>query len=159
MSPLRFEKSLSSINLSTIIFITQLPHDIFVDMLIITKLRKYGKIFKILRRINLFQTFEHLKKDEAKPRYKNEEANPAISRRIIIVKQYDHCLRDGSRLLQPKLRTTTNGWRTISYLGAKLWNDLPVHMKNIHYMDPYEFKSMLLLPRPLFHLSVLYIVC
>ena len=61
------------------------------------------------------------------------------------VKQHDHCLRDGTRLLQPKVRTTTHGLRTISYLGAKLWNDLPVHMKNIHHMDPYEFKSVLLL--------------
>ena len=79
------------------------------------------------------------------------------------VKQHDHCLRDGTRLLEPKVRTTTHGLRTISYLGAKLWNDLPVHMKNIHHMDPYEFKSMLLLwDGPdlfsTYHLSMLYVM-
>ena len=77
------------------------------------------------------------------------------------VKQHDHCLRDGTRLLQPKVRTT-QGLRTISYLGAKLWNDLPVHMKSIHHMDPYKFKSMLLLwqgPRSILHLSMLCVIC
>ena len=61
------------------------------------------------------------------------------------VKQYDHRLRDGTRLLQPKVRTPTYGLRTLSYLGAKLWNDLPVHMTDIHYTDPCELNSMLLL--------------
>ena len=45
------------------------------------------------------------------------------------VKQHDHWLRDGTRLLQLKVRTTTHRLPTISYLGAKLWNDLPVDMK------------------------------
>ena len=62
--------------------------------------------------------------------------NPKCMNNLFEVKQHDHCLRDSTRLLQPKMRTTTHGLRTISYLGAKLWNDLPVHMKNIHHMDP-----------------------
>ena len=74
-----------------------------------------------------------------------KKINPKCMNNLFEVKQHDHCLRDDTRLLQPKVRTTTHGLRTISYLGAKLWNDLPVHMKNIHHMDPYEFKSMLLL--------------
>ena len=46
----------------------------------------------------------------------------------------------------------------------KPWNDLPVHMKNIHYMDPYEFKSMLLLRKaltciPSMLYMYIYIVC
>ena len=59
------------------------------------------------------------------------------------VKQLDHYLRDAMRLSQPKVITTRYGLRTTAYLGAKLWNDLPVHMKNIKYMDLHEFKSMI----------------
>ena len=92
--------------------------------------------FALLCRLHfiLLEVFKCLKK-----------INPKCMNNLFEVKQHDHCLRDGTRLLQPKVRTTTHGLRTISYLGAKLWNDLPVHMKNIHHMDPYEFKSMLLL--------------
>ena len=85
-------------------------------------------------RFMLLEVFKCLKK-----------INPKCTNNLFEVKQHDHCLRDGTRLLQPKVRTTTPGLRTISYLGAKLWNDLPVHMKNIHPMDPYEFESMFLL--------------
>ena len=75
------------------------------------------------------------------------------------VKQYYHCLRYGTRLFQPKVRTTTYGLRTISYLGAKLWNDIPVHMKNIHHMDPYEFNPCFYCGRvPIYfpHINVIY---
>ena len=94
----------------------------------------FSSSFLCRLRFILLEVFKCLKK-----------INPKCMNNLFEVKQHDHCLRDGTRLLQPKVRTTTHGLRTISYLGAKLWNDLPVHMKNIHHMDPYEFKSMLLL--------------
>ena len=32
--------------------------------------------------------------------------------------------RRSDKLIQPKRRTTSNGLRSFSYLGSKLWNDL-----------------------------------
>ena len=60
------------------------------------------------------------------------------------VKQCDHYLRDDTRFLQQaKVRSPTDGLLTIFYLGD-IWNDLPVHMKNVQHMEPYEFISLLL---------------
>ena len=46
-------------------------------------------------------------------------------------------------VLQPKRRTITYGLRTISYTGAKLWNDLSPILSN--FEDHDNFKSYLTL--------------
>ena len=38
-------------------------------------------------------------------------------------------MRDSSLLEQSRCRSTTYGLRSVSYIGAKLWNDLPNDFK------------------------------
>ena len=47
--------------------------------------------------------------------------------------------------MQPPRNTTNFGLRTFSYLGSKLWNDLPAQMKNIDDIEePGAFKAILI---------------
>ena len=39
------------------------------------------------------------------------------------VKQLNYSMRQYVKLVQPQRKTTTVGLKTVSYLGAKLWND------------------------------------
>ena len=39
------------------------------------------------------------------------------------VKQNKYSMRQAVKLVQPRRKTTTVGLKTVSYLGAKLWND------------------------------------
>ena len=57
------------------------------------------------------------------------------------VKTVDYSLRNPVKVLQPKKRTTAYGLRTISYTGAKLWNDLSPILNSCVNID--EFKSRL----------------
>ena len=50
-------------------------------------------------------------------------------------------MRDSSLLEQSRCRTTTFGLRSISYIGAKLWNDLPSYFKETTCLK--EFKMIL----------------
>ena len=50
-------------------------------------------------------------------------------------------MRDSSLLEQSRCRTTTFGLRSISYIGAKLWNDLPSYLKETTYLS--DFKMIL----------------
>ena len=42
--------------------------------------------------------------------------------------------------MQPKRNTTTNGLRTISYVGAKLWNEFPKNVENPDDLSVHAFK-------------------
>ena len=48
---------------------------------------------------------------------------------MLTPKQVPYQMRDSSLLEQSRCRTTTFGLRSISYIGAKLWNDLPSYFK------------------------------
>ena len=39
------------------------------------------------------------------------------------VKQLNYSMRQSVKLVQPQRKTTTVGLKTVSYFGAKLWND------------------------------------
>ena len=52
-------------------------------------------------------------------------------------------MRDSLLLVQPKKETTNFGLRTISYLGSRLWNELPCDLKNASDTDFSVFKSRL----------------
>ena len=54
-----------------------------------------------------------------------------------------YSLRDPLKLIQPKRNTTNFGIRTLSYIGPKLWNNLPLHMKLHTEPDIETFKSSL----------------
>ena len=55
-------------------------------------------------------------------------------------KYLNYELRDSSRLVQPKPRTTNFGLRSFSYLASKLWNDLPNDMKSLTDTNINQFK-------------------
>ena len=50
-------------------------------------------------------------------------------------------MRDSFIIEQPKRRTTTFGLRSFSYVGAKVWNELPTYL--METTDLNDFKSLL----------------
>ena len=68
---------------------------------------------------------------------------PACLNEMFQIKCNSHGLRDVTRLVQPLRRTSTYGLRTISYVGPKLWNDLPIDFKYIDDMDLHDFKQLI----------------
>ena len=56
--------------------------------------------------------------------------NPSYLNSIFQIKTIPYALRDSSRLCQPMKETTNFGLRSINYVGSKLWNTLPMHLKN-----------------------------
>ena len=67
--------------------------------------------------------------------------NPPCLNDMFTPKYVPYQLRDSSLLEQSRCRTTTYGLRSISYIGAKLWNDLPNDFKAT--TDFTDFKRML----------------
>ena len=59
------------------------------------------------------------------------------------VKSTSYSLRNDVRVVQPKRRTTNFGLRTMSYLGAKLWNDNLALLADALDEDRFMFKSFL----------------
>ena len=66
--------------------------------------------------------------------------NPSFMNEIFIQKSSHYHLRN-SRLMQiPKTRTITHEIESLSYLGFKLWNNLPENMKNLNTLNTFKFK-------------------
>ena len=59
------------------------------------------------------------------------------------VESTSYSLRNDVRVVQPKWRTTNFGLRTVSYLGAKLWNDNLALLADTLDEDLFMFKSPL----------------
>ena len=58
------------------------------------------------------------------------------------IKELEYALRKNVNVVQPKRRTVTFGLRSASYLGAKLWNDNPVHIGKLSDVDDHMMKLM-----------------
>ena len=71
------------------------------------------------------------------------ESNTPCLNSLFEVKGPSYSFRDNSKLVQPKRNNVTHGLRSFSYLGSKLWNDLPNHIKNTSTDDLNSFKSVL----------------
>ena len=67
--------------------------------------------------------------------------NPPCLNDILSQKCVPCRMRDSSMIEQPKRRTTTFGLRSFSYVGAKMWNELPTYLKET--TDLNDFKSLL----------------
>ena len=67
--------------------------------------------------------------------------NPTCLNDMFTPKQVPYRMRDSSLLEQSRYRTTTFGLRSISYIGAKLWNDLPSYLKETTCLS--DFKMIL----------------
>ena len=58
-----------------------------------------------------------------------KDTNPTYLNDLFSVQADDYQLRDSSRLIQPKFNTFKFGSKSSRYYGAKLWNVLPVDIK------------------------------
>ena len=67
--------------------------------------------------------------------------SPQCLQELFQIKDTPYSLRAPLILEQPKRRCTTYGLRSISYLGPRLWNDLPSHFKRCDNID--DFKACL----------------
>ena len=56
------------------------------------------------------------------------------------VKQLNYSMGQSVKLVQPQRKTTTVGLKTVSYLGAKLWNDNVVLCNELRNEDFRTFK-------------------
>ena len=62
------------------------------------------------------------------------KANPAFINDLFTHRTVTYSLRDNKKLETHKQMSTTYGIRSFTYIGAKLWNDLPPAFK----LDLYE---------------------
>ena len=58
------------------------------------------------------------------------------------VKQNEYSMRQAVKLVQPRKKTTTVGLKTVSYLGAKLWNDKAVLCNELWNEEFLTFKHI-----------------
>ena len=59
------------------------------------------------------------------------------------VKQNKYSMRQAGKSVQPRRKTTTVGLKTVSYLGAKLWNDNAVLCNELWNEDFLTFKHII----------------
>ena len=59
------------------------------------------------------------------------------------VRQIKYSMRPAVKLVQPRRKTTTVGLETVSYLGAKLWNDNAVLCNELWNGDSLTFKHII----------------
>ena len=69
------------------------------------------------------------------------DINISATSTMFSVKDSCYSLRNPYPIEQTYRNTTTYGLRTLSYLGANLWNSLPLQFKQITTLN--EFKSQL----------------
>ena len=69
--------------------------------------------------------------------------NPAYIQDLITMKNQPYSLRKSYILEQGKKNTTNYGLRSFTYLGSKLWNDLPEYFKYVTELEISEFKLLL----------------
>ena len=65
--------------------------------------------------------------------------NLAYLSELLITHESKYELRNRSRLLQPKFNTYRYGYNSFRYLGFRLWNSLPSHLKYID--DMHDFRQ------------------
>ena len=58
-----------------------------------------------------------------------KETNPTYLNHLFCEQTSDYHLRDSIRLIQPKFNTFKFGFQSFRYFGTKLWNVLPVDIK------------------------------
>ena len=66
--------------------------------------------------------------------------NPSFMNEIFIQKSSHYHLRNSRLMKIPKTRTITHGIESLSYLGCKLWNNLPENLKNLNTLHTFKVK-------------------
>ena len=75
-------------------------------------------------------------------------------RDLFTVKRQHYSFRHPLKIIQPKRKTTKYGLRSLSYLGAKLWNELPFTVCNVEDVDLDHFRNILKRTPPNANLSL-----
>ena len=91
------------------------------DTLLVSRLKKI-----------LFEVFKTLK-----------DKNPEYLKSLFVRKYTPYAMRNKVLLIQPKRKTTTYGIRSVSYTGAKLWNDFECKYEKFDDMSPRDFNILL----------------
>ena len=67
------------------------------------------------------------------------QIGPATVHDLFVTKQFTYSLRDSSKFVQPKSRTTTFGLNSLKYSGTTLWNkNLPIELKKLDDFDVFK---------------------
>ena len=61
-------------------------------------------------------------------------SSPLYIQDMFEIKKSSYSMRNSSKLVQPKRNTTTFGFRSFTYFGSKLWNDLPIDFKETTHL-------------------------
>jgi hypothetical protein len=64
--------------------------------------------------------------------------NPNYLNELFMKHSVNYNLRDNNLLLQPKFRTTRFGLKSFRYIGAKLWNELPLKIKESKNLNTFK---------------------
>ena len=67
-----------------------------------------------------------------------KETNATYLNDLFCEQTSDYQLRDSSRLIQPKFNTFKFGFKSFRYFGAKLWNVLPVDIKQSESLSIFK---------------------
>ena len=69
-----------------------------------------------------------------------QKSNPPCLHGLFEINKTEYLMRNPMRLIQPKRRTTNYGIRTVSYIGANIWNQLHFIGHDTLHMSASEFK-------------------
>ena len=69
------------------------------------------------------------------------QESPSFLNNLFIKKDTNYNLRDNEKVKQPAYNTMTFGNNSLRYQGAKLWNNLPPHVKEA--TDLRQFKNLI----------------
>ena len=72
-----------------------------------------------------------------------KKTNPPYLHSLFTRNETEYDLRRDISLIQPKKETETYGIRSLSYIGAKLWNDMNFKIDDLESISPDDFKEML----------------
>ena len=72
-----------------------------------------------------------------------KKTNPPYLHSLFTTNETEYDLRRDISLIQPKKETETYGIRSLSYIGAKLWNDMNFKIDDLESISPDDFKEML----------------
>lgn len=72
-----------------------------------------------------------------------KQLNPPCMNDLFEIKDTPYSMRNPLKIVQPWKRTTTFGLKSVSYLGPKIWNDLPIDFNDVPNMSVDVFKHFL----------------
>ena len=69
------------------------------------------------------------------------DKSPVYLKEIVQKKDIPYSLRDPDKLVQPRVNSTAYGIKSLRYYGAKLWNSMPIYIKEACSLQ--EFKLLI----------------